>query len=515
MLLHTYHLQSATMRCFLRSALHLLLGAVASSTLSAAFQLSSTSSPIAYRGLLQQQSSTARPHCCTFSSAPLRSPHWHLPQLCATSEGALEDGSSAEGAAVGEGTATISQEVFNLVKSIVGAGVLTLPAGIAAFANAPSAVVPAVALITVIGCLSSYGFALIGRVCSLTKTTTFRSAWSASVSEGTSWIPAWSVTLKTVFATLAYSMILGDTFQSLFMTAGISLSKVTVLTAITSFVLLPLCLLKNLSSLAPFSLLGSLGMIYTCFAMGVRYLGGDYLKGGKFALDTAAHLRPSFGNIGAAGILNPRSAILIGMLSTSYMAHFNAPKFYTQLKNNTVPRYLAVVWTSFAASILLYAIMGSLGFLTFGAASSGLILNNYSVKDSLMGFSRIAVALSIVFSYPLAFVGARDGILDLFQIKDRAPRFLNTLTVGMLSALTVAALIIPDVSFVLAFAGATLGNLLIYVFPALMFRGAIRQQASPTKLQKAEVKIALTSAALGIVMGAMGAVKAVQSVLLK
>lgn len=37
------------------------------------------------------------------------------------------DGSSEEGK--GTGTATIPDEVFNLVKSIVGAGVLSLPAG--------------------------------------------------------------------------------------------------------------------------------------------------------------------------------------------------------------------------------------------------------------------------------------------------------------------------------------------------------------------------------------------------
>ena len=36
---------------------------------------------------------------------------------------------SAAVAAVGGGTASISNEIFNLVKSIVGAGVLSLPAG--------------------------------------------------------------------------------------------------------------------------------------------------------------------------------------------------------------------------------------------------------------------------------------------------------------------------------------------------------------------------------------------------
>lgn len=56
--------------------------------------------------------------------------------------------------ASGGGTATIPNEVFNLVKSIVGAGVLSLPYGVAAFGNAPSALVPAVALIALMGVVS-------------------------------------------------------------------------------------------------------------------------------------------------------------------------------------------------------------------------------------------------------------------------------------------------------------------------------------------------------------------------
>ena len=118
---------------------------------------------------------------------------------------------------------------------------------------------------------------------------------------------------------------------------------------------------------------------------------------GKFLADVPSALQPSFGTTGAMGVLNPSSFILICMLSTAYMAHFNAPKFYNELENNTLQRYNTVVSTSFAASIAIFAIMASLGFLTFGAGSSGLILNNYSNKDALMGLSRIAVAVSLVF----------------------------------------------------------------------------------------------------------------------
>jgi len=220
----------------------------------------------------------------------------------------------------GTGTATIPSHVFNLVKGIVGAGVLTLPAGIATYGNAPGAVVPAVALIIAIGSLSGYGFGLIGRVCALTNTQSYRGAWEKSVSEKSSGYVATAVTLKTIFAILAYSMILGDTFQSLALSAGLqSVSKTATLTAVTTCMLLPLCLLKNLSSLAPFSLLGTLGMVYTAIAMSVRFFGKAYAPGGAFASDLPATLRPAFGSVGAAGALSAKTAILLGMLSTSYM----------------------------------------------------------------------------------------------------------------------------------------------------------------------------------------------------
>ena len=94
--------------------------------------------------------------------------------------------------------------LYVVVKGIVGAGVLSLPAGIAAFGNAPSAALPAVVLIAVIGALSAYGFGLTGRVCAITKATTYRSAWSESLGAKSSWIPAWTVTFKTCCAILAY-----------------------------------------------------------------------------------------------------------------------------------------------------------------------------------------------------------------------------------------------------------------------------------------------------------------------
>jgi len=290
--------------------------------------------------------------------------------------------------------ASIPNEVFNLVKGIVGVGVLSLPAGVAAFGNAPSAIIPAALLITVIGILSGYGFALIGKCCAYTGASSYRQAWSNTVGESTSWIPAWSCTLKTFFACLAFSMVLADTFSKLLgKPRNLSLLGVTV------GVLLPLCLKKNLKSLAPFSLAGVLGMGYTALAMTLRYLDGTYsMPEGSLATLVSPELQPAFGDKGWQSVFTPDALILVCMLSTAFMAHWNSSKFYLELKNNTMPRFHTVVAFSFGISIILMALITALGYLTFGKTCSGLVLNNYATSDKWMSGSRIAVAISLVFS---------------------------------------------------------------------------------------------------------------------
>ena len=191
--------------------------------------------------------------------------------------------------------------------------------------------IPAGILITVIGVLSAYGFALIGKVCAYTGAKSYRDAWSKTIGEETSWIPAWSTTLKTFLACLAFSMVLADTFSSLFET-----DRTTTLLGVSSLVLLPLCLKKDLKSLSPFSLLGVMGMIYTAVAMTVRWLDSNYAYSikGLVGSDGATHtdvfegallsqidesLRPAFGDKGITSVFHPSSLILVCMLSTAYM----------------------------------------------------------------------------------------------------------------------------------------------------------------------------------------------------
>lgn len=61
----------------------------------------------------------------------------------------------------------------------------------------------------------------------------------------------------------------------------------------------------------------------------------SYVAGGRFFAGLSEGAKPVFGGSAA---LNPLALILVSMLSTAFVAHFNAPKFYTDLKDRSVKR---------------------------------------------------------------------------------------------------------------------------------------------------------------------------------
>ena len=384
--------------------------------------------------------------------------------------------------------------------------------GIASFGGTPMALVPAIALMVVAGGLSAYCFSLIGRTCAYTGgATSYRQAWERAVSPQTAWIPATACFLVTSCSVLAYSMILSTTLPSLVQSfGGITISRTQALLGVTTVALLPLCLMKNLKSLGPFSLVGIIGMFYTCFAMFWRWFDGSYSVTGAFVEDLDFDFAPRFGPPEDLSdlLLKPNLFLLVSMLSTAFMAHYNAPKFYRELKNNTLPRYNLVVTVSFLISLVVFVAVASFGFSTFGKACADLVLNNYSGEDKLMSLSRIAVTLSLLFSYPLAFVGVRDGLLDLLWIETRPDSLLNTVTVVLLSIITGLAYKLTDLRKLLAFNGTTWGNAVIYLLPTYMFVQCAKKYRPELK---SEVPIATLTGLVGLGMGVIGTAIALNS----
>ena len=104
-------------------------------------------------------------------------------------------------------------------------------------------------------------------------------------------------------------------------------------------------------------------------------------------------------------------------LSQSYIAHYNAPQFLAELKNNTMARFNQVVSGAFLSSIVFFVFIMSVGFSTFGGATAGFVLNNYASSDLLATLARFAIGLALLTGYPFTFSALREGILDLRKVE--------------------------------------------------------------------------------------------------
>lgn len=252
--------------------------------------------------------------------------------------------------------------------------------------------------------------------------------------------------------------------------------------ALTLAVIAPMCAQKNLSALAPFSLLGLAGTLFTGAFMAMRFFDGSYAPGGKYF--DSLPVRPVFTHDGYT--LNHMTFVLLSMLSTSYIAHFNAPKFFQELQNPTMARFNTVVGGAFGAAIAFFIFIMVIGYATFGGNTLGFVLNNYSSADNVATIARFAIGLALVTSFPFTFSALREGIFDILGVSpaQREAKFLSV-TFGLLGLITALALTLNDVGFVVSISGALFGCLLMFVVPAVMNIQLIKStgRASENKLE--------------------------------
>ena len=127
--------------------------------------------------------------------------------------------------------------------------------------------------------------------------------------------------------------------------------------------------------------------------------------------------------------------------------------------------------------------------------------------DSLALLARLGISASIIFSFPLNFVGLREGVLDLLNLKARAQEesVHRASTVILLAAVATVSLFLKDLGLVVAFGGAILGSALVYIFPALMFLKHKRDaKETPTLASRAETGLNVGVALSGVMLAAVG-----------
>lgn len=384
---------------------------------------------------------------------------------------------------------TLASASFNLIKGAVGSGVLSLPAGVAAYGDVPKALIPTTSTLLLLGTISAYTFHLLGRLTAIVdderlkkkdgssciSVTSIGQLWDHEVGTSSSWLISLVVLITCYGTCLAYSITLGDTCKSLAETAGLSgllSTRRFNVAAISLLGVYPMARLKSLEALAPASISGVVGILVTCIVMALRAMpGGAYTTTGRatnYLASLAPELTPSFG---VTGLRGTKSLLVISsMLATAFLVHMSSPEFYQTLKNKSPARFAKLSTIGFVCTAGISALMMILGFLTFGGASKGMILNNYSTLDSGATICRLLMGVSLLGSYGFLSNAIRNAYYQIsykgkeisLDIHYRTSRLL----VGSVTAL---ALLMNDAGFVVSVNGAVLGSTLIYIIPAFLF----------------------------------------------
>lgn len=203
--------------------------------------------------------------------------------------------------------------------------------------------------------------------------------------------------------------------------------------------------------------------------------------------------------------------VLACMLFEAFVAHYNSPRFYTELKDNTINRFAIVCISSFAISSFFYSFIAIIGFMTFGENCNGYILNNYAITDNVANICRTCIFIAVVCSYPIVFIGFRDGVLDFLSvpIEKQTGGNLNFISLVLLSIITMLASSFSDLGLVNAIGGGTLGCIIVFVFPTLMFATCIEDFEGSMKKKTLEIGLSYTLMAIGVVMGFVGVMKSI------
>ncbi|POM68703.1 Amino Acid/Auxin Permease (AAAP) Family [Phytophthora palmivora] len=175
----------------------------------------------------------------------------------------------------------------------------------------------------------------------------------------------------------------------------------------------------------------------------------------------------------------------------------------TLLQNagRTMRRHLAL---AVGTCILLYATFGICAVQIYGHRTQGNILLNLS-NDRIMAVPRLAILLTILFSFPLLFHPLRSLVLEMYaactsrsdeeeEEHATAPQFVQAIvTVLLLVAQIICALRVPGLQVVFSFVGASILLMLCYLFPLIFY---VRLRSSHKEMTRLVLLLALAVIAI-------------------
>lgn len=366
--------------------------------------------------------------------------------------------------------------IVNIVADVAPVGFLPVASGIVDIGF-----VPAFICIIIVACLATYTMWMYAKNCESTGSMQLDRQWEMVIGKDTAWVPIVANGLACFGDTVAFTCFFGDIFKDVFPTIGLNMTRTQCCVMFSAFPILPLCLINNLSSLGPTSAMGVSAIVFTLIAMAWRALDGTYHKGGIYFTDlkkdslyedlprfSGTHHLYAFTFLACLKLLNT--------LSLSFLTHYNACKYYSELKAASPKRFAKLSAIALSICGFFYCLSMILGYTTFGYHAEEMILMNYAPEDTLLNVASFATGIALVVAYPVTFTGLRESAMATVKIlvpSDQLPADLSfvqeLIALFFVSLVVITSVHLVDDGLMIGLVGSICGSTVIFIVPTLLY----------------------------------------------